>query len=504
MLQESKFNKSIIKDKNSNKRASIQLITMIGLTIIIQVVTILKTSVVAAQFGATIEMDAFNFSNSIGVFIFSFIGAGVTTVLIPNLVNKDDDQGVNIFISTLYTIGFIVLLIVYFMRKFIVQGLSNGSDEFIYISCNIMFITLLTQYVTSFLGATDAIFQCKGKFNFPKIVNLVITIILVSIIIFSSNITIYKYAFYILIASITSVIIQIILAIKYGYKFKFKIDIRNKKFRNMFHIFLPTVLSTGLYQFSLLTDTVISSNLGEGSVSILGYSNSLMSMVNTILLTNLMTYFYPKIAKNINKENSQNNIFDLMILISGIMCLITIVFLCVGKYGIQLLYERGNFTAIITNLVYVGTALYMLGIPINSMRDLMYRYFYAKGDTITPFKNSLIVSILNILISIILSGYMQVNGIILGTVITSYISFIMIFFRFSKKFTIKYSKKILILENLKIFIASFVVIVFIKSLIKLIPVMNALSNIIIYGVITVIVYILILILFKSKIFKIKL
>ena len=108
MLQESKFNKSIIKDKNSNKRASIQLITMIGLTIIIQVVTILKTSVVAAQFGATIEMDAFNFSNSIGVFIFSFIGAGVTTVLIPNLVNKDDDQGVNIFISTLYTIGFIV------------------------------------------------------------------------------------------------------------------------------------------------------------------------------------------------------------------------------------------------------------------------------------------------------------------------------------------------------------------------------------------------------------
>ena len=89
----------------------------------------------------------------------------------------------------------------------------------------------------------------------------------------------------------------------------------------------------------------------------------------------------------------------------------------------------GNYTLAedLTGIVDVGTALYMLGIPINSMRDLMYRYFYAKGDTITPFKNSLIVSILNILISIILSGYMQVNGIILGTVITSYISFIMIF-----------------------------------------------------------------------------
>lgn len=492
------------KGDNSNKKAFIQLTIMMGLTILTQIVSILKTSTVASQFGATVEMDAFNFSNSIGTFIFSFIGAGVTTVLIPNLVKKEKEEGVDIFISTLYTLAFAILFLVYFMRRFIVKGLSSGGEDFIYIASNIMLITLITQFITSFSGATNAIFQCTGKFNLPKLINLLTTICLVILIVFMPNLDIYKYAFYILITSAVNVILQIALAIKNGYRFKFKINPRNKEFRKMFKIFLPTVLSTGLYQFSLVTDTVISSNLGEGKVSILSYSNTLMSMVNAILLTNLMTYFYPKIAKSINNDNSQEKLFDLMILLNGIMCLIVTAFFIVGKDGIVVLYQRGKFTSAITELVYTGTLLYMIGIPINAMRDLIYRYFYAKSDTFTPFKNSLIVSILNIIISIILSKFIGIYGIILGTVVTSYISFGMIMFRFGRKFRIKYSKKVLIIENSKLILNSILVICIMKFIISLLPNMNVILSILIYGILTVVLYGLILILSRSKILKIKL
>ena len=167
MLENRVLDKKAMENDNSNKKAFIQLAIMIGLTVMTQIVTILKTSTVAGKFGATIEMDAFNFSNSIGTFIFSFIGAGITTVLIPNLVKKDKEEGINIFISVLYTMAFIVLLCVYFFRRFIVQGLSSGGEEFIYIACNVMLITLITQFISSFLGTTNAIFQCSGKFIFP-------------------------------------------------------------------------------------------------------------------------------------------------------------------------------------------------------------------------------------------------------------------------------------------------------------------------------------------------
>lgn len=504
MLEVKEVGKLELKNNNANKKQFLQLFIMIVLTILTQIITILKTSTVAGLFGATVEMDAFSFSNSIGTFIFSFIGAGITTVLIPNLVSDEKEKEVNIFISVLYTLAFFVLISVYLFRKVIVQGLSNGSDEFVYIACNVMLITLITQYITSFLGATNAIFQCSGKFNFPKVINLIFTVILVLLIVFMPNLTIYKYAFYILITSIINVVIQIWLAIHDGYRFRYSLNIKNNEFKNMFKVFLPTVLSTGLYQFSLVTDTVISSNLGEGSVSILSYSNTLMTMVNTILLTNLMTYFYPKIARSINREDSQEKLFDLMILLNGIMCLVVVGFFVVGRDSIILLYERGKFTSTITNLVYIGTLIYMLGIPINTMRDLIYRYFYAKGDTLTPFKNSVIVSIANIVISIIMARCIGIYGIILGTVITSYISFGMILYRFNKKFGIQYSKKILVKENIKLIIDAVIVSFIVNAITNLLSNMNILVRIIILGIISIIIYAVILVIFKSKVLKVRL
>lgn len=97
------------KVMGSNKKAFKQLFFMIMLTLIIQAITLTKLSVITSNFGATINMDAFNLSNSIGTFIFSFIGIGITTVLIPALVNKKPLRSVN---NLLYLACVIIVFIV--------------------------------------------------------------------------------------------------------------------------------------------------------------------------------------------------------------------------------------------------------------------------------------------------------------------------------------------------------------------------------------------------------
>lgn len=89
MLERSEIRKVENRIKEEKFIAAKQLLLMMALTIATQVVMLLKVSTVASSFGTSIEMDAFNFANNIGNFIYSFIGAGVTTVLIPNLVNKE-------------------------------------------------------------------------------------------------------------------------------------------------------------------------------------------------------------------------------------------------------------------------------------------------------------------------------------------------------------------------------------------------------------------------------
>lgn len=476
---------------------------MMLLTIFTQAIMLIKLSVTASVFGASIEMDAFNFANSVGTFVYSFIGAGITTVLIPNLVNNDNKESINIFISVLYSVAFIVLIIIYLSRKILINSLSNGSEAFIALTCNIMLITLISEYINSFTGTTNAILQCNGKFNFPKIITLLTSVLLVLLIIFNKNLTIYKYAFLILVTTIINVICQIYLALKSGYIFKYKISIKDREFLKMIKIFAPTVLGAGLYQISLLIDSIISSNLGPGMISKLSYSNTLMGMINTVIISNIMTYFYPKIAKNVNNRYSQKMLFDLSILINGIMILIVVGFVIVGREGIVILYERGKFTYSVTTVVYICTLIYIIGLPANAFRDLIYRYFYAKKDTLTPLKNGLIISCLNIVISILLCKYLGIYGIIVGSTITYYMSLVMILVKFNDNFGFKYSKKQLILENGKFIIAAILTILIIKKIRSVILNVNVLFDFIVYGICTVAIYVFFIWILKSRIFRLK-
>lgn len=474
------------------------------LTMLTQVIMLLKTSVVASNFGISVEMDAFNFANNIGTFIYSFIGAGVTTVLIPNLINTKNKESINIFISILYTTALAILFIIFSIKEDIIKILFRGSDEFIMLTNNIMVITLITQFINSFTGVTNAITQCSGKFNLPKISTLVTSIILLLSIVFINDLTIYTYAFIILITTILNVAFQVYIVIRDRYVFKYKINIRDKKFKNMMKVFAPTVLGAGLYQISLLMDGIISANLGPGEISKLSYSNTIMGMVNSVIISNITTYFYPQIARDADEENGGEKLFDLILLVNAIMILIVVGFILVGKDGIVILYERGEFTSSVTEVVYLCTLVYIFGLPANAFRDFIYRYFYAKGDTMTPFKNGLIISCLNIVISIILSKQMGIYGIIFGTTFTSYLSLILILMKFHKRYKFNYNIKIFILENIKLIIAAIITILVINIVIKLTLNINIFIKCIICGISAVIIYCIIAYILKSKIFILKL
>lgn len=485
-----------------NKKSLRQLGMMIFITIMIQATGLIRSSILAAQFGISIEIDALNFSNNINVFIFSFISSGITTVLIPSLVEDGNNKAIDTFITTIYSLALIILVFVFIFRVPIITIISGRNQEFIKLSSNIMFITLFTNFLNSFLGVTNAVFQCEDKFNIPKIMNLLTSIILIIMLLVMPSINIYKYVGALFITTLINVILNFILVIKTSFRFKISWDLKNKKFMLMIKTFLPTLLSTGLYQVTLITDTLISSRLGEGKISILNYSNSIISMINMLLLTNIMTYLYPKISKSVNQNRGDKSLLDYFIFLNGLMMIIVIEFVILGKDAIRILYERGKFTGSMTEYVYICSLIAILSLPTNALRDLIYRYFYANKDTLTPFKNSILISCVNIIISIVLSIHMGLYGIILGTVLSSYLSLFMIMARFNKKFNIKYNKNNLILENMKILIAAIVVLLIVNIQgYKLFD--NILINIVIIGTEILSIYLVLLYILKSKIFRIK-
>ncbi|MBE5063451.1 polysaccharide biosynthesis protein [Lachnospiraceae bacterium DSM 108991] len=315
------------------------------------------------------------------------------------------------------------------------------------------------------------------------------------------NISIEQYALVIAFGLCGNFLIDALFAIKDGWRYKPCFQVRNKEVIEMFKLFLPIVYSSGVYKFSLMVDSIIASRLDTGKLTVLNYSNQVAYMVNTIFIGNLLLYCYPKIVAKIEEKGNQKVFWNQVGLFHLIVCMIIAGFVSVGHEGITVLFQHGKFGSDASNAVFIGSLIYITGQQINIVRDLIYRYFYAKGDTKTPAGNSILVSITNILLSIILVRIIGFYGIALGTVGASLLSLVVITINFKRKIGLEISL-IRVIEPLvkNIIVMSITVIVIILSKIYW-PIDNSFLAILIYGCETVAIFIFISLLFNREILK---
>ena len=250
-----------------------------------------------------------------------------------------------------------------------------------------------------------------------------------------------------------------------------------------------------------MIDTIIASRLDTGKLTVLNYSNQIANMVNTILIGNLLLYSYPKIVAKIEDNGNQKIFWEQVGVFHLIVCLIIAGFISVGQEGITVLFQHGKFSSDASNAVFIGSFIYIAGQQINIVRDLIYRYFYAKGDTKTPAGNSVLVSITNIVLSIILVRVIGFYGIALGTVGASLLSLVVIMVNFKKKIGFEVSL-VKIIKPLAKNIIVMIITIFVTNLSKNYwAIDNEIFSILFYGGETVIIFILFLLVINRKTLK---
>lgn len=477
---------------------------MIVISCLSQIVALYKSRFTAVNFGASDYMDAYNFSLEIATFLFSFVTTGITTVIIPAYVNKVNEKAINTFITCVYSVVFIISLICIIFRNSISMLFSDRGVNFTNNVSDFLIVTFIIQGITAFLAVTSAYYQCIGYFNIPKIIVLVVNALLMIVLITKDVKDIYEYLLLLVSASGVNLIFDVSVAIKIGFRYKPQLDMNNNEFIHMFKIFLPTLFSSGVYKIHSLVDTTIATDLAEGQTTILGYSSQILSMVNTIIIGNLTVYIYPKIVSNLKCYNGKKIFWDYSILFHSCVLIIIAGFITVGKEGIQLIFGGGNFTNKDVYSLYICSCIYIFGQQFNILRDLIYRYFYANGDTKITFRNSVMVSITNIFLSLVLASFIGLYGIIMGTIISSFLSLIMIMKKYSKIYGFGINIKYIIFEWCKNLGAMIITVITVSVLKKILIFKLEIFNIAIYGFITIIIYIIIMMLFKTRIKYIKL
>lgn len=384
-----------MKIKNRN---DLRLILMIILSLGGQIVSLYKSIYTAQYYGTSDAMDAYNYATNLGTFFFDFVASGVATVILPAYVKKIKNKSVNSFISLIYGIVSIILIFVYLFRRPLIQILTNRDNIFIDAFCNYVLIAFLIQACISLVLVLSAFFQSKDMYVIPRIVLFVsnITVLIVLLIIGKASIDVYFRIIF--IGAFLNLVINYLLAIKMGFKYVPTLKLADPDTQKLIALFAPTLLSCGVFKIHTLIDTMITTNIGTGSLTILTYSSQVSGMISNFVIANMLTIAYPQIIRGVETENKQKELWKYAISFQAIICLLVCGFIAIGENGINLLYVKGEFTAKSGHILYMGALMYLAAQILLIIRDLIFRFFYAMENTKDTVSNSIISCVFNIII----------------------------------------------------------------------------------------------------------
>lgn len=490
--------------EKSNKKEAFQLGMMIFLTCLSQVIALYKSSYLATRFGASVQMDAYNFSTNIASFLFLFITSGITTVVIPAYVKKESRKVIDTFITVTYGAVLLLSILLLLTKMSVVSFLTNRGAEFQNDVTNYLLFVFLIQGLLAFQGVTNAYYQVNNRYLIPKY-TLLISNIIVAMALFLSNMKNIKlYLFILLAGSLINVLFDLSLAFKAGFRYSPSLSLKDVKVKKLFLIFFPTLISSGIYKVQTFVDSFIAANLTTGMLTILTFSNQVLVMVNNLLIGNLTVYAYPKIVEKLGTKNEKRFFWDYTILFHAFICLIFVGFYSAGEPFLKMVFEGGKFGREQTSLLFICILVSIFGQQFNIIRDLIYRYFYANGNTKSTLNNSVIVSLTNIVISLILAQFYGVIGILLGTTIASFFSLVMIMFRFERIYQIGISLLYLIKEYVKNEVALGITLFVVFMLKSNLNISQPLFSFGIYGLLSIVIFFLSLKIMKSNVFKTRL
>lgn len=480
----------------------VKLILMIILSCVTQVVTLMKSSIVAGAFGASAEMDSFSFANSAATFIFSFVIAGVATVVIPCYVKKANPKNTDSFLTFIFSCVVVVSILVLSLRTPIVSVITRRDTEFVDLSGKIMVVLIVSNLFSIFTSTTSAYFQYKEEYNIPKIITLISQIFVVALLIMLKNITIMQYAIIFGGGIVLNSFVDLLFALKSGWRYKPSFALKDPETKKLIQIFIPVLFSTGVYQLSLMIDSSIASQLDMGNVTVLSYANQISSMINTLLVSNLLIYFYPKLVKDIEQLKDQRSFWEKTYFFHAIICLVVAEYAVVGREGVSLLFEHGKFDAKASYSVFVMSLIYISAQQIGVVRDLIYRCFYAFGNTKTPTFNSVLATVANIVFSLTLVKFIGVYGIVVGTALSSVVSLALIMIQFKKKYGFGEPIWRILFQYIKSLLITAVSILVPLVTKNLFAIQSKIITIFVFGIEVVVVYGVLTLIFNKKIKKI--
>lgn len=431
-------------------------------TLLSKVFGLVREQAIAAAFGTGPVVDAYNLAYIIPGFLLVLLG-GVNgpfhSAIVSVVAKQEKKEDTALVVETVTTVvGMALLIVTVLIVLFagqIVSILGNGfsqtsvgleSQAVATAQLRIMApITIFAAFIGIGFGALNAIDQYWLPSISPLLSSTAV-IIGVGILWLILGGDIGEPNNYIiggtvlagstLVGAILQWLLQVPALWKAGLgRLRLRFDIQNQGVRNVLKVLGPATFSSGTMQINVYTDIYFASFI-PGTVSALGYANSLVQAPLGIVSNIILVPFFPIFSRLAAPEHwpeLKDRIRQSLVLVALTMLPIGALIVVLARPIVKVVYERGLFGEDAVQLVSSLLLAYGAGMFVYLARDVMVRVFYALGDGQTPFNISLVNIGTNAVLDYVFFNLMGPAGLVVATIGVNVVSLIAMTVLLSRK-----------------------------------------------------------------------
>ena len=394
----------------------------------------------AYRFGASNAMDAFYVAFRIPNLMRDLFAEGVmSSAFVPTftrrLTTSGRDEawrlGAQLINALLVVTGLIVIIGMIFATPLT----KLFAQDFSLVPGKLELTTQLTRVMLPFLTLVAVAVACMGMLNSmrrffvpalsPAMYNVSLILSAVILVPLMPRVgfePIMAIAFGVLVGGLGQIAAQYWMLRREGFRYRFTLNPKDSGLREVLGLMGPGTIAGAAMQLNLLVNTILATSQGSGAVSWLTYAFRVMYLPIGIFGVAIATAALPVLSRHaatgqlgkMRQTVSQGLRLMLVALVPAAVGLTVL-----AEPIIQLIFERGSFTAADTQATAVALAYYAPGIVGYSAVRLAVPGFYALGTSLTPAVVSIATVGLNILLNLLLVRVMGYPGLALGTTIAA-------------------------------------------------------------------------------------
>ena len=396
--------------------------------VVSRVLGLAREMVIAAQFGAGAELDAYLAAFRVPDLLFQLVAGGALgSAFIPTFAGywaRRDQQGAWLLFSRVLNLvtvalvgiaGLAALFALPLVRQIIAPGFSPEQQM---LTAGLMRWMLLSTILFGASGLIMGALNARQHFVLPAAAPVFYNLaIIASAWLLAPRFGINGLAIGVVAGALAHLLVQLPGLWRVGARYTPSFDWDDVGVREVARLMGPRVLGLFFVQMHFLVNTILASGLVAGSLSWLNYAWLLMLLPQGIFAQSLATATFPTMAAQVASgelEGLRHTLNRTLRLTLFLIIPSVVALMVLGEPLVAALFERRAFDAKSTLRVTYALRLYAVGLTAHAVLEILVRAFYALHNTMTPVAVGVLAMALNITLSIAWVGWLGYGGLALA------------------------------------------------------------------------------------------